>query len=102
MPRWILLEVGTEKHYGPWMGALASQIGKPYDFIGILDFVTGSTQDRNWRDESAWFCDELGVWAEERANITPRLPDPVYRLTPGSALMLNLGLPGTKVLAYAG
>jgi len=99
--RWVLLELGTEAQYGHWQAALIGQLGKPYDFIGIRDFLTGSVRDRNWRSESAWFCDELGIWAQEQARICPRLPDPIYRLTPGAALLLDIGL-GAQVVASRG
>lgn len=99
--RWILIELGEERHYAPWVRVLESQIGKPYDFVGIWDFVTGSNQDRNWRDERAWFCDELGVWSWEKVGICPQVPEPVYRINPGAALLLGIGT-GARVVASGG
>jgi hypothetical protein len=99
--KWVLLQLGAEHQYEPWVNALVSQLGKPYDQIGIWDFATGSVYDRNWRDQSAWFCSELGVWAQEQAQMCPRLPGPVFRITPGAALLLDIGL-GATVLASRG
>jgi hypothetical protein len=63
---------------------LHSQIGKPYDKIGIIDFITGNADDRNWRDESAWFCDELVLFGLESIGF-PKLLIPDYRVTPNTA-----------------
>lgn len=101
VPRWVLLEIGGEEHYSRWLAALVSQLHKPYDSIGILDFLTGSVEDRNWREQTAWFCSELGVWALERAGLCPALPDPIFRVTPGGALLLCIGR-GARVVASRG
>lgn len=76
---------------------LISQEGKPYDFVGIRDFVTGSFVDRNWREESAWFCTELMVASWEYAGICPPLATPVYKLEPGDGVILALALGGRIV-----
>lgn len=44
---------------------LKDQLGKPYDQLGIFAFMV----NRNWRDESAWFCSELQTAAGEKAGI---------------------------------
>jgi hypothetical protein len=64
---------------------LFSQLHKPYDFAGIFGFASDSLIDRNWRDERAWFCDELAVWSWEKVGIIPILTLPAYRITPGGA-----------------
>jgi hypothetical protein len=74
----------TKKVEAKWLDAVHSQIGKPYDHIGILDFIFGSDDDRNWRDQSAWFCDEFCLWTAEQAGFTP-LYIPAYRIAPNSA-----------------
>ena len=45
----------TDEQYKKAMDFINSQIGKPYDSIAILAFAL----NRNWRDDDAWFCDEL-------------------------------------------
>jgi hypothetical protein len=41
-----------------------SQLGVRYDFGAIFGILV----DRNWRDESRWFCSELVAWACEKAG----------------------------------
>lgn len=51
---------------------LLAQDGKPYDIKAILSFIPGIrwfVRDRNWRDDKAWFCDELDIAAYEKAGI---------------------------------
>lgn len=40
------------------------QIGKPYDWRGILNFGL----HRNWRETDCWFCSELVEWCFEQAK----------------------------------
>jgi hypothetical protein len=63
---------------------LNAQIGKPYDKIAILAFLIG----RDWRDTSAWFCDELAASALETAGLIQPLAVPENKLTPGSLLLV--------------
>jgi hypothetical protein len=65
---------------------LYSQIGKPYDWRGVVAFGLG---DRDWRDNSAWFCSELQVWATEAAGFFKRpLNIPFDRLSPRDQWLL--------------
>lgn len=105
-PRWIVLEGpedGPHWSYERWRNALVSQLDKPYDYIGILDFVTLSMDDRNWRDESAWFCDEYATWAQEQGGYTygREIPVPFFKLNPSGALLYTVGL-GWRVAASRG
>lgn len=96
--RWVVLEIPcTVFQARSWELNLWSQVRKPYDQIGIMDFVTGGAKDRNWRDESAWFCSELGIWAQEKAVICPPLATPVFRIPPGEALLITMALGGMVV-----
>ena len=97
--RWLLLELPTSsvEQYKTWEQAGRSQLGKPYDKLGIIDFVTGQSDKRNWRDQSAWFCDELGAWMGEQAKYWRELPDAVWKQTPGAVLDLAWGA-GAKIL----
>jgi hypothetical protein len=100
--RWIDVEIDcTADQARDWELALLSQEGKPYDKTGIVDFITGSYKDRNWRSESAWFCDELGIWAQEQAGICPRLTAPTFKLTPGAACLIDIAL-GGRIVASKG
>jgi uncharacterized protein YycO len=45
-----------------------SQIGKPYDTRGIASYFTHKRRNRDWRDESAWYCSEYHARASEVAE----------------------------------
>lgn len=75
--------------------ALISQLGKPYDKVGILEFVTGALKDRNWRSENAWFCSEIRTWSWIEASLLPAGDYPEYlpsRITPGDSARIAWGL----------
>lgn len=80
---------------------LKAQEGKPYDKLAIFAFVIG----RDWRDDSAWFCDELDAAGLERAKVIPDLYLPASKMSPTS-LALALSATGkatfTKNLIGAG
>jgi hypothetical protein len=104
VPRWIELELASRsaEQYQAWERAGRAQLGKPYDKLGILGFALGWDDRRNWRDQSAWFCDELGIFMCEQAKICRPIPSPIYKFTPGAALMLLLGDPETRIVASRG
>ena len=71
------------------VAAAASQIGKPYDWRGVL----GIGFRRRWQDADSWFCSELVAWAFREAGhplfrldewrITPRdLYGPIFMVGP--------------------
>lgn len=41
------------------INAAATQIGKPYDYTGVL----GVGLHRDWQQSDRWFCSELVAWA---------------------------------------
>lgn len=45
--------------------AANGQIGKPYDWTGIVNFIV----DRDWRSPGHWFCSELVAWCFEQAGV---------------------------------
>jgi uncharacterized protein YycO len=45
---------------------LHAQIGKPYDWRAILGWATS---DREWADDSAWFCFELVAAAAQAGGL---------------------------------
>lgn len=64
----------------------STQVGKPYDFSA----VSGIALDRNWHDESKWFCSELVVAAFEAVGyplLSTRPSASVYRYTPRDLLL---------------
>ena len=56
--------LSTEQETKFWNAATA-QIGKPYDWTGIVAFIA----DRNWRHPDHWFCSELVAWCFEQAGV---------------------------------
>lgn len=48
------------------MAFLHAQLGKPYDWRSILGWATS---DRDWRDDTAWFCFELCAAAAEAGGM---------------------------------
>lgn len=68
-----LIEIGcTDQQEKDWLAFLQSQLGKPYDLVDLLaDFVGG----RDWRDDSKWWCSELGARAGEMSFLRHALSD---------------------------
>jgi uncharacterized protein YycO len=67
--------------------AAKSQIGTPYDWLSIVNFVV----HRNWRKTNSWFCSELVAWAFEQGGLpllNPRVE--VNRITPEDILLSPL------------
>ena len=60
---------------------LLAQEGKPYDELAIAAFFT----DRDWREDDAWFCDELYLRFLEVAGVCPPLYLPANRVNPTGA-----------------
>jgi uncharacterized protein YycO len=44
-----------------------SQIGKKYDYVSILRFLTRSSRGR--KDNGKWFCSELAFVAAQKAGV---------------------------------
>lgn len=55
-----------------------SQVGKPYDWRGILGFALR----RDWQETDAWFCSEFVAWCFERAGYPLLRADRSWRVTP--------------------
>lgn len=72
---------------------LELQLNKPYDSLAIVAFLT----QRDWRDDSAWFCDELAARATERAGLCGVLYLPANKLTPTGWAVVVTALGGVDV-----
>lgn len=59
------------------IAAARSQIGKPYDWAGVLGFGFR----RRWQDNDAWFCSELVAWSFAKAG-SPLFREHPWRITP--------------------
>lgn len=76
---------GIEKVY-EWC---KTQIGKPYDYSAIF----GMAADRDWHDESKWFCSELPLVGAEKMGcpvLSTRPSAAPYRVTPRDWLLSRL------------
>jgi len=63
-----------------------TQVGKPYDYSAII----GMAIDRDWRDESKYFCSELIALAFEKVGyplLSTRPSVGAYRITPRDLLL---------------
>lgn len=59
----ITLNVPNEERA---LSFLHQQLGKPYDWRAILGWITS---DRDWADDSAWFCFELVAAAAKAGGL---------------------------------
>ena len=66
------------------IAAAESQIGKPYDWLGVL----GIGLHRDWQEPDRWFCSEMAAWAFQQAGRPLFRPDALYRITPQHFWML--------------
>lgn len=66
---------------------LRSQIGKPYDTLGIL----GAALDRDWRNPSSWFCSELIAAALETCGYLNPLTAMNSHISPRDLLLILSG-----------
>ena len=71
---------------------LYAQIGKRYDFHAIVGFAIG---DRDWRDDSSWFCWELLAEAIEQGS-DYRFEN-LSRVTPRDLIRAERALAGFEV-----
>lgn len=55
-----------------------SQLGKPYDWLAILGFITG----RSWQNSRRWFCSEYVTWSVLRADVEILRVEEVSKITP--------------------
>lgn len=55
-----------------------SQLGKKYDWWGIL----GLSLNRDWQENSNWWCSEYVAWMFEQAGSPLVRADAVHRVTP--------------------
>lgn len=61
----------------------ASQIGKPYDWKGVI----GLAFHRDWQDEGQWWCSEFVEWALERHDAGLVHSGHLHRVTPAQLLL---------------
>jgi uncharacterized protein YycO len=81
--RWSIVEVPCDNEKA--IAAARSQIGKPYDLLGML----GLAFHRNWQDDSAWWCSEFAAWVVMHGGLKQFRDGAMHRITPEHKWMLN-------------
>lgn len=66
------------------IAAAATQIGKPYDYTGVL----GIGLHRDWQQDDSWFCSELVAWSFQQGGSALFRPGASARVTPQDIWML--------------
>jgi hypothetical protein len=70
------------------LARLNTQLGKPFDGSALHAFLAVD-HARNWRDNGAWFCSELVMWAFEiEGFFNYKLPASINRITPADSLLV--------------
>lgn len=70
--------------------AARTQIGKPYDYTGVL----GIGLHRDWQQDDRWFCSELVAWAFAQGGNPLFRHHANRRVTPQDLWMLNPAIDG--------
>lgn len=68
------------------LAAASSQLGKPYDWWGIL----GLSLRRDWQDPSNWWCSEYALWIFARGGVPLLRSFAIHRGTPEDLWKLPL------------
>lgn len=71
-----------------------SQIGKPYDFFGIV----GLPFNRTFQEDDKWWCSELWATSLIKAGVKFNLPANLRKVGVQLSLELALSVPGARVL----
>lgn len=69
------------------------QVGKAYDKLAIVGFAVG----RDWRDDTEWFCSELGARYGEIGGVWSELYTPANKVEPSALAMLASGISGRTI-----
>lgn len=69
---------------GKYYAFLHSQIGKPYNRLGIFAFFINA----EWSDIAAWFCSQLVTAALQDCQWMPELSQPASKIDPDRLFLL--------------
>lgn len=83
-PRWVISSLPC-KDASEIIAAAASQIGKPYDYTGVL----GVGFHRDWQQSDSWFCSELVAWSFAQGGSPLFRAGADRRVTPQDIWMLQ-------------
>lgn len=89
----LVVEIATDAADAFYAG-LRCQLGKPYSWGGVLDFVFDQDGDVIMPGRG-WFCDALVLAVAECKGVFPhKLAIPFSRIAPGASLLAFSALPG--------
>jgi hypothetical protein len=91
---WLKIPANTYQALSA-IDALKVQVGKKYDWRGILAFADPAIHD----DKKTWFCDALAVFSWKKAGLLPQLWFPFSRITPGGACLIAQSLGAIRVIS---
>lgn len=74
---WAIFDIDIKNPNGVLEAAM-SQVGKKYDFTGIV----GIGIHRDWQEDDAWFCSELVLWCLLKSGDLKLKPEAIKRGTP--------------------
>lgn len=80
---WAIFDIDCKNPDGV-VAAAMSQVGKPYDWTGIL----GIGLHRDWQEDDAWFCSEFTFWCFDVAGDPKIKKDAIRRATPQHCYMI--------------
>lgn len=81
---WAIFDIECKNPEGVVAAAL-SQVGKPYDWTGIL----GVGFHRDWQEDDAWWCSEFVLWAFDESGDPKIKKEAIRRATPQHCYMIS-------------
>ncbi len=95
-PKWIRLEQASkavemtipECSMIPALAWANAQIGKPYDWLGVL----GIGLHRDWQEDDRWQCSEFAGMVLKAGGVEPYRAEAMRRLDPQHLFSLNYSI----------
>lgn len=79
----ILCIEATEEQEKIYYDTLYKQLGKPYDYLGVIGFIS----NRDWQEDDKWFCSELKMYCLNKAGIKILNFEYLNRITPPDMIL---------------
>lgn len=81
---WAIFDIECKNPEGVLEAAM-SQVGKPYDWTGIL----GIGFHRDWQEDDAWWCSEFMLWCFDESGDPKIKREAIRRATPQHCYMIS-------------
>jgi hypothetical protein len=85
--KWTVQKIVEDDKEQKFRELALQQVGKPYDWEAIVSFAI----NRDWRQDTSWFCSELITWLLETSEIIPPLFLTPNKITPGACALICCG-----------